>query len=296
MAPMRYARVMPELPEVETVRRGLAPHLVGRRLVRVAARRPDLRFPLPEGFVQRLTGARVVDLRRRGKYMLAAIDRDETLVMHLGMTGRFVVEAAGVSEVPGEFALAPPADPKHAHVVFETDAGAALTYFDARRFGFMDLVETATLESHARFAGMGPEPLSDAFDGAHLARAFAGRRQGAKTLLLDQGVVAGLGNIYVCEALHRARISPVKPAADIGARALSALVRSIRGVLEEAIIAGGSTLRDYASVDGATGYFQHDFEVYGREGLPCPTPRCRGVVTRIVQAGRSTFYCPVCQR
>jgi formamidopyrimidine-DNA glycosylase len=287
---------MPELPEVETVRRGLAPHLVGRRLVRVAARRPDLRFPLPEGFVQRLTGARVIDLARRGKYMLAALDRDETLVMHLGMTGRFVVEAEGVSEAPGEFETAPPADPKHAHIVFETDAGASLTYFDPRRFGFMDLVETENLDSRAPFAGMGPEPLGDSFDAAHLARAFAGRRQGAKTLLLDQAVVAGLGNIYVCEALHRARISPVKPAADIGSRSLSALIRSIRDVLEEAIVAGGSTLRDYAAVDGATGYFQHDFQVYGREGVPCPTPRCRGVITRLVQAGRSTFHCPVCQR
>jgi formamidopyrimidine-DNA glycosylase len=293
---MRYASAMPELPEVETVRRGLAPHLVGRRLTRVVARRPDLRFPLPDGFVQRLTGARVIDLTRRGKYMLAALDRDDTLVMHLGMTGRFVVEADGASEAPGEFAPAPPADPKHAHIVFETDGGAALTYFDARRFGFMDLVETGRLESYARFAGMGPEPLSAAFDAAHLARAFAGRRQGPKTLLLDQSVVAGLGNIYVCEALHRARLSPVKPAADIGSRALSVLVRSIRGVLEEAIVAGGSTLRDYATVDGATGYFQHDFQVYGREGLPCTTPRCRGLVTRLVQGGRSTFHCPVCQR
>lgn len=287
---------MPELPEVETVRRGLAPHLVGRRLVRVAARRPDLRFPLPEGFVQRLTGARVIGLTRRGKYILAALDRDETLLIHLGMTGRFTVETGGASEAPGEFALAAPADPKHAHIVFETDAGGALTYFDARRFGFMDLIDTATLETHPRFASMGPEPLGEAFDAAYLAHAFAGRRQGAKTLLLDQSVVAGLGNIYVCEALHRARLSPVRPAAAIGPRALTALVRSIRSVLEEAIAAGGSTLRDYASVEGGMGYFQHDFQVYGREGQACPTARCRGVVTRLVQAGRSTFHCPVCQR
>jgi formamidopyrimidine-DNA glycosylase len=287
---------MPELPEVETVRRGLAPHLVGKRLVRVAARRPDLRFPLPEGFVQRLTGARVIDLTRRGKYILAALDRDETLVMHLGMTGRFTVEADGAAETPGEFALAAPADPKHAHIVFETDAGAALTYFDARRFGFMDLIQTASLEAHPRFAAMGPEPLGEAFDAAYLARTFSGRRQGPKTLLLDQCVVAGLGNIYVCEALHRARLSPLRPAADIGPRALAALVRSIRAVLEEAIAAGGSTLRDYASVEGGMGYFQHDFKVYGREGEACPNVRCRGVVTRLVQAGRSTFHCPECQR
>ena len=287
---------MPELPEVETVRRGLAPHLVDKRLVRVIARRPDLRFPLPEGFVQRLTGARVIGLSRRGKYMLAALDRDQTLVMHLGMTGRFTIEAQGAVEAPGEFALAEPADPKHAHIIFETEAGTAITYFDARRFGFMDLVETASLETTRRFAAMGPEPLGLAFDAAYLAHAFADRRQGAKTLLLDQGVVAGLGNIYVCEALHRARVSPSKPAADIGPRALSALVRSIRAVLEEAIAAGGSTLRDYASAEGAMGYFQHDFRVYGREGQPCPAPRCRGVVSRLVQAGRSTFHCPVCQR
>ncbi len=293
---MSYARGMPELPEVETVRRGLAPHLVGRRLVRVAANRPDLRFPLPDGFVQRLTGARVTALTRRGKYILAPLDRDETLVMHLGMTGRFTVEADGAAETPGEFALAAPADPKHAHIVFETDAGGALTYFDARRFGFMDLIDTANLETHPRFAGMGPEPLSGAFDAAYLARAFAGRRQGAKTLLLDQRVVAGLGNIYVCEALHRARLSPVTPAAGIGPGSLAALARSIRAVLEAAIVAGGSTLRDYASVEGGMGYFQHDFQVYGREGQACPTTGCRGVVARLVQAGRSTFHCPVCQR
>ena len=287
---------MPELPEVETVRRGLAPHLVGRRLLRVSARRPDLRFPLPEGFVQRLTGARVIELARRGKYMLAPLDRDETLVMHLGMTGRFAVEAEGLSEEPGEFALAAPADPKHAHIVFETDAGGVLTYFDARRFGFMDLVDTANLDSHPRFAAMGPEPLGNAFDADYLARVFAGRRQGAKTLLLDQSVVAGLGNIYVCEALHRARLSPLRPAGEIGPRPRAALVRSIRAVLEEAIEAGGSTLRDYASVDGGMGYFQHDFQVYGREGQACVTARCRGVVARVVQGGRSTFHCPVCQR
>jgi formamidopyrimidine-DNA glycosylase len=287
---------MPELPEVETVRRGLAPHLIGRRLVRVTARRPDLRFPLPDGFVQRLTGAAVTGLTRRGKYILAALDRDETLVIHLGMTGRFGLEGDGVHEAPGEFALAAPVNPKHAHIVFETDTGGVLTYFDARRFGLMDLIATENLESHERFAGMGPEPLGESFDAAYLARAFAGRRQGAKTLLLDQRVVAGLGNIYVCEALYRARLSPSRPAADIGPRARATLVRSIRAVLEEAIAAGGSTLRDYASVEGGMGYFQHDFQVYGREGQACSTTRCRGVVTRLVQAGRSTFHCPVCQR
>lgn len=286
---------MPELPEVETVRRGLDPHLTGARLVRVLARRPDLRFPLPEGFVQRLTGARVESLARRGKYILAPLDRGDTLVIHLGMTGRFVVEAGGPSRTPGDFALAARPDPKHAHIVFETDSGACLTYFDARRFGYMDLTETESLDRHPRFAAMGPEPLGADFHVAHLAQAFAGRRQGAKTLLLDQRVVAGLGNIYVCEALHRARISPLKPASEIGPRKLAALYRAITSVLDEAIVAGGSTLRDYASVEGAMGYFQHDFRVYGREGGACPTPGCRGAVNRTSQAGRSTFHCPVCQ-
>jgi formamidopyrimidine-DNA glycosylase len=287
---------MPELPEVETVRRGLAPYLTGARLVRVVARRPDLRFPLPDGFVQRLTGARVGDLTRRGKYILAPLDRGDTLLIHLGMTGRFVVEDGDERREPGDFALAAPADPKHAHIVFETDAGVSLTYFDARRFGYMDLVETHHLAAHPRFAAMGPEPLGPEFDAAHLARAFAGRRQGPKTLLLDQAVVAGLGNIYVCEALHRARVSPVKPAAGLGPRKLAALARAIREVLEAAIAAGGSTLRDYASVQGNMGYFQHDFRVYGREGEACSTPRCGGLVVRTVQSGRSTFHCPVCQR
>ncbi len=290
---------MPELPEVETVRRGLAPHLDGARLTRVVARRPDLRFPLPEGFVQRLTGARVGALARRGKYILAPLDGGDTLIMHLGMTGRFTVKPGAAAQAPKkepDAALAAPADPRHAHVVFETDAGAQLTYFDARRFGYMDLIETARLEDHPRFAGMGPEPLSGAFDAAHLAQAFAGRRQGPKTLLLDQSVVAGLGNIYVCEALHRARLSPMRPAGEIGPRRRAALVRAIREVLSEAIEAGGSTLRDYASVQGAMGYFQHDFRVYGREDQPCSTPGCGGAIERTVQSGRSTFHCPVCQR
>ena len=286
---------MPELPEVETVRRGLDPHLAGARLVRVVARRPDLRFPLPDGFVQRLTGARVGSLARRAKYILAPLDRGDTLIIHLGMTGRFTIETGDEATAPGDFALAAPADPKHAHVVFETDAGTTITYFDARRFGYMDLIDTATLDAHPRFRDMGPEPLGPDFDVDRLARAFAGRRQGAKTLLLDQRVVAGLGNIYVCEALHRARVSPLKPAAEIGPRKRAALVAAIRDVLAAAIAAGGSTLRDFASADGVMGYFQHDFAVYGREGEACPTPRCRGIILRTVQAGRSTFHCPVCQ-
>jgi len=246
--------------------------------------------------VQRLTGARVERLDRRGKYILAPLDRGETLSMHLGMTGRFEIEGGPGARRPGDFALAAPADPRHAHVAFETEAGARITFFDARRFGYMDLIASDELERHPRFAGMGPEPLGESFDAEHLKRAFAGRRQSAKTLLLDQRIVAGLGNIYVCEALHRSRISPVKPAARIAGAKLAALAANIRAVLTEAIEAGGSTLRDYAAADGALGYFQHSFQAYGREHEPCATSGCRGVIRRTVQSGRSTFFCPLCQR
>ena len=288
---------MPELPEVETVRRGLEPTLAGARLTRVEARRPDLRFPLPDGFVQRLTGARVMSLRRRAKYLLAPLDRGDILVIHLGMTGRFEIAGGARPDArPGEFHYAAAANPKHAHVLFETEAGARVTYFDPRRFGYMNLIPGDQLESHPWFAGLGPEPLSEAFDVDCLARAFAARRQGAKTLLLDQRTVAGLGNIYVCEALHRAGISPVKPAGALSRRKLAGLAAAVKAVLAEAIEAGGSTLRDYAGADGALGYFQHQFRAYGREHEPCARPACPGVIGRLVQAGRSTFYCPVCQR
>jgi formamidopyrimidine-DNA glycosylase len=279
---------MPELPEVETVRAGLEPVLVGRRLARVEARRPDLRFPLPDDFVQRLTGARVLNLRRRAKYLLADLDRGGALLMHLGMTGRFEVEGALLRD---GFALAAPADAKHAHILFETDEGVRITFYDARRFGFMDLVE----EDDPRLRSLGPEPLGPDFDAALLARAFAGRRQGPKTLLLDQSVVAGLGNIYVCESLHRARISPTRAAGSIAARRLEPLVAAVQEVLGEAIEAGGSSLRDFAAANGELGYFQHSFRVYDREGEPCPNRGCRGVIHRTVQSGRSTFFCPVCQ-
>jgi formamidopyrimidine-DNA glycosylase len=291
---------MPELPEVETVRGGLAPVLEGHRLTRVEARRPDLRFPLPENFVQVLTGATVTHLARRAKYLLATLDREDTLVMHLGMSGRFEIakprpEGSGDVERPGHFHYAPDPDPKHAHVVFETEAGARVTYYDPRRFGYMALVNTAILHLHPWFAGLGPEPLSDDFDAARLKTAFAGRKQGPKTLLLDQRIVAGLGNIYVCEALNRARISPFKAAGGISRPRLERLVIEIRAVLTEAIAAGGSTLRDFAQTDGALGYFQHRFRVYDREGEACFNDPCVGVIARKVQAGRSTFYCPVCQ-
>lgn len=287
---------MPELPEVETVRAGLAPVLEGHRLARVEARRPDLRFPLPPNFVQVLTGATIQRLERRAKYLLARLDREDTLVMHLGMSGRFEIARPEGEIRPGQFHYAPDPDPKHAHIVFETEAGGRVTYYDPRRFGYMALVNTSTMDLHPWFSGLGPEPLSEAFDASHLKRAFAGRKQGPKTLLLDQRTVAGLGNIYVCEALNRARISPFKPAGRITAARLGALVPEIKAVLAEAIESGGSTLRDFARADGALGYFQHRFRTYDREGQPCRNDGCKGVIDRQVQAGRSTFYCPVCQK
>jgi formamidopyrimidine-DNA glycosylase len=286
---------MPELPEVETVRGGLAPVLEGQRLARVEARRPDLRFPLPQNFVQVLAGATITKLERRAKYLLARLDREDTLVMHLGMSGRFEIARPEGTVRPGEFHYAPDPDPKHAHIVFETEAGAKVTYYDPRRFGYMDLINTAALPQHPWFAGLGPEPMSEAFDARRLKDAFRDRRQGPKTLLLDQRVVAGLGNIYVCEALHRARISPFNAAAGVSGPRLTRLVADIRDVLGEAIAAGGSTLRDFARADGALGYFQHRFRVYDREGSACPNTGCDGVIARKVQAGRSTFHCPVCQ-
>ncbi|WP_419319284.1 bifunctional DNA-formamidopyrimidine glycosylase/DNA-(apurinic or apyrimidinic site) lyase [Caulobacter sp. ErkDOM-E] len=286
---------MPELPEVETVRRGLEPTLSGARLSRVRANRPDLRFPLPEGFVQRLTGARILRLDRRAKYLLAPLDRGDTLVMHLGMTGRFEIAAPEGTIRPGDFAREVKPDDKHAHVIFETEDGAVVTYHDPRRFGFMDLIATDRVDRHPWFATMGPEPLGEGFTAQTLIKAFAGRKQGPKTLLLDQKTVAGLGNIYVCEALHRAGISPFKPSGMIAGKRLGPLTTIIKEVLAEAVEVGGSTLKDFAAADGALGYFQHRFRVYDREGEACPTPGCKGVIAREVQAGRSTFFCPVCQ-
>src|SRR5580692_7074643 len=223
---------MPELPEVETVRRGLEPVLAGARLVRVEARRPDLRFPLPDGFVQRLTGATIERLDRRAKYLLAPLDRGDTLVMHLGMTGRFEIENGPAAKRPGHFVQAAPADPRHGHVMFETEAGAKVTYFDARRFGYMDLIPSDGLNESRWFQDLGPEPLGPDFHEEHLARAFAGRRQPVKSVLLDQKSIAGLGNIYVCEALHRAGISPERPAGSLKRARLAPLAGAIREVLE----------------------------------------------------------------
>lgn len=287
---------MPELPEVETVRRGLLSSLEGHVVTHVLARRPDLRFPLPEHFRERLEGARVLHLRRRAKYMLAELSTGETLVVHLGMTGRFEIAEHGQTLVPGAFALNGAVTPKHAHVVLDTDAGRRLTFFDARRFGFMGLIRSDRLDEHPWFKGMGPEPLGPDFTAAALGEALKGRQQAIKTLLLDQRIVAGLGNIYVCEALHRAGISPFRAGGKVSRAKLAALVEAVRAVLEEAIEAGGSTLRDFQAADGSLGYFQHRFQAYGREDEPCLTPGCRGVIRRKVQGGRSTFYCPEHQR
>ena len=271
------------------------PVLEGQRLRRVEARRPDLRFPFPDGFVQRLTGAEIVALRRRAKYILAELDRGETLVMHLGMSGRFEIALPEGAVRPGEFHYAADPDPKHAHVVFETQEGGRVTYYDPRRFGFMGLIETGGLDQHPWFAAMGPEPLSQDFGRDRLVDMFRGRTQGPKTLLLDQRVVAGLGNIYVCEALNRSKISPFRPAGEIKAARLGLLAATVKEVLAEAIEAGGSTLKDFAAADGALGYFQHRFRADDRLGQPCANPGCGGTIHREVQAGRSTFFCPTCQ-
>ncbi|WP_374424769.1 bifunctional DNA-formamidopyrimidine glycosylase/DNA-(apurinic or apyrimidinic site) lyase [Paracoccus sp. (in: a-proteobacteria)] len=281
---------MPELPEVETVRRGLQPHLEGERILRAEARRPDLRWPLPPDLVQVLTGARVTGLRRRSKYILADLEDRGSLLLHLGMSGRMLIE----DEAQGAFHRDPAILPRHDHVVFWTERGTRITFNDARRFGMVDLIAPGAM--HPLLAQLGPEPLSDEFTPEILGRAFDGRRAPVKAALLDQRIVAGLGNIYVSEALHRAGIDPRRAAGRIGAGRLSALVGHIRDVLVEAIAAGGSSLRDHRQATGELGYFQHAFRVYDREGAPCPSPGCTGSIRRIVQSGRSSYFCPDCQR
>lgn len=291
---------MPELPEVETVRRGLEPVLVGNAFVRVEQRRPDLRFPLPKRFGMRLSGRTVEALDRRAKYLLARLDDGEVLVMHLGMTGRFSIDANGAQ--PGKVARAQKPAPKHEHIVFHLGDGTAIRYSDVRRFGLMDLVRAESLEEHALFKGLGVEPLSEAFTPKWLAARLKGKATSIKAALIDQKLIAGIGNIYACEALYRAGISPVRLAGTLATKSgkptkkTEALVAAIKAVLEDAIRAGGSSLRDYAQADGSLGRFQHRFKTYGREGKPCPRKGCGGTVRRIVQGGRSTFYCPTCQR
>jgi formamidopyrimidine-DNA glycosylase len=283
---------MPELPEVETVRSGLAPVMEGQVIARAQVNRPDLRWPFPPDMAARLTGARVLSLRRRSKYLLADLDRGETLLVHLGMSGRMLVSGARV----GQFVHDHPAPEKHDHVVIDMAGGARITFNDPRRFGAMDLMATAGAEAHPLLAKLGPEPLGNGFHEAHLAAALAGRRTPIKAALLDQRIVAGLGNIYVCEALFRAGISPRRLAGSLGHRRIARLTGAIRAVLTEAIAAGGSSLRDYRQADGELGYFQHAFDVYGREGAPCRKPGCDGRIARLVQSARSSFHCPRCQR
>ncbi len=293
---------MPELPEVETVRRGLAPVMEGARFVRVEARRPDLRFPFPQNFAARLEGQSVEGLGRRAKYLLADLTSGEVLLMHLGMSGSFHVFRDREASAPGKFHRERSRHVAHDHVVFHMSNGAVVTFNDPRRFGFMKLIARAELEREPMIAALGPEPLGNIFDAAMLAAACRGKKTSLKAALSDQKVVAGLGNIYVCEALHRARISPKRIAATIAGKSgapnarAEKLAAAIRAVLEDAIRAGGSSLRDHRRTDGELGDFQHDFRVYDRAGKRCPTPKCKGTIRRIVQGTRSTFFCPVCQR
>lgn len=283
---------MPELPEVETVRRGLLPVMEGQVIAHASVNRDGLRWPFPPGMAMRLTGARVTTLRRRSKYILADLSTGETLLIHLGMSGRMLISG----QMLGAFHHTHPAPQKHDHVVLDMEGGARVTFNDARRFGAMDLMDTSAAERHPLLASLGPEPLGNAFDESYLIAQLHGRNTPIKSALLDQHIVAGLGNIYVCETLYRARIAPQTKAGALTTRQVAGLVPIIREVLADAIEAGGSSLRDFRQADGELGYFQHSFQVYDREGQPCVTPGCGAVVGRIVQSGRSSFYCPNCQR
>jgi formamidopyrimidine-DNA glycosylase len=295
---------MPELPEVETVRRGLEPVMTGRRFERVEQRRADLRFPFPENFAKRLEGRRVERLERRAKYLMAMIEGGDVLAMHLGMSGRFTIsQTGGVNAQPlADFTYDRGHDGKHDHVVFAMSGGATVTYNDARRFGYMTLTRADQLDQHPHFAGLGIEPLGGQLTAQFLADAAHEKKADLKAFLMDQRIIAGLGNIYVCEALFRAGLSPLKPACVLSDRrgrpksGAADLVPAITSVLEAAIEAGGSTLRDYKQADGSLGYFQHRFAVYGRAGEACVRTGCGGTIVRRVQANRSTFYCPKCQR
>ena len=296
---------MPELPEVETVRRGLQPVLEGARIERVEQRRPDLRFPFPDRFAERLQGRTVVGLGRRAKYLLMHLDDGLAVISHLGMSGSWRIEAGETATIPGEFHYERSKAQAHDHVVFHLAGKAGpgrIVFNDPRRFGFMLFAEAGELDSHPALAGLGVDPAGNALDGETLSALLRGKQAPLKAALLDQRLIAGLGNIYVCEALWRARLSPKRAAGTIagppgrpGIRA-ERLATSIREVIADALAAGGSSLRDYVHADGSLGYFQHSFAVYDREGEPCRTRHCKGIVQRIVQGGRSTFYCPVCQR
>ena len=289
---------MPELPEVETVRRGLAPAMMNVQIDRVEQRRLDLRFPLPPNFSARLSGQTIRDLRRRAKYLIAEMSNCESLVMHLGMSGSFRVD----THKPGLFHHRRQHAAAHDHIVFHLSTGMRITYNDPRRFGFMMLIPTPELNTHPYFAKLGVEPLSKDLDANFLAQAFQSKKTSIKSALLDQYLIAGLGNIYVCEALFEARLSPLAVAGDLvlitGApsKKLMRLPPAIKDVLQRALLAGGSSLRDHRQTNGALGYFQHHFKVYDREGSACRRSACSGIISRIRQAGRSTFYCPRCQK
>ncbi len=283
---------MPELPEVETVRRGLLPAMEGHVIEQAEVRRDGLRWKFPENMAGRLTGARVNALRRRSKYILADLDTEETLIIHLGMSGRMQVSGVKI----GDFFHEHQAEQKHDHVVLHMSGGGRVTFNDARRFGAMDLAATDHVQEHKMLAGLGPEPLGNDFHETLLKEKFKGRKTPVKSALLDQKIVAGLGNIYVCEVLNRVGIAPTRPVGKIDAAEISALVPAVREVLSEAIEAGGSSLKDYRQADGELGYFQHSFKVYGREGEACQTSGCDGEISRIMQSGRSSFFCTQCQR
>ncbi len=293
---------MPELPEVETVRRGLQPAMEGLRIVTAEVRRKDLRFPFQKDFVARLEGQTVTGLGRRAKYLMADLGSGDVLLMHLGMSGSFRVLDHGDDKTPGQFHHPRGEDRAHDHVVFKMSSGAAIVFNDPRRFGYMKIIARNGLEDEPLLSGLGPEPLGNEFDASLLARACASKKTSLKAALLDQRVVAGLGNIYVCEALFRAHLSPRRLAATLATKRgeptdhASRLVDAIHAVLNQAIKAGGSSLRDHRQTSGELGYFQHSFQVYDREGEKCQTAGCRGIVRRFVQNGRSTFWCPKCQK
>jgi formamidopyrimidine-DNA glycosylase len=296
---------MPELPEVETVKRGLTPAMEGARIQRLELRRGDLRFPFPQDFERQVSGRKIIGLGRRAKYLLIDLDSGKTIISHLGMSGSFRIEQGPLTATPGDFHHERSKDEKHDHAIFHLDGEGGprrVIYNDPRRFGFMDIADRSELDANPFLFGLGPEPTGNELSAAYLAKRFDGKAQPLKSALLDQKTIAGLGNIYVCEALWRAHLSPARAAGTLVTKtgkpkqALNLLVTSIRDVIADAIAAGGSSLRDHIQTDGSLGYFQHSFSVYDREGLACRTPGCGGTVSRIVQAGRSTFYCATCQK
>jgi formamidopyrimidine-DNA glycosylase len=293
---------MPELPEVETVRRGLQPAMEGSKIVKAEARRKDLRFPFQKDFIARLEGQTVTGLGRRAKYLMADLTSGDVLLMHLGMSGSFRVVKNDAAKTPGQFHQPRSDDRAHDHVVFHMSSGSAVIFNDPRRFGYMKIIARKALEDEPLLKGLGPEPLGNEFDAAMLAHSCAGKKTSLKAALLDQRVVAGLGNIYVCEALFRSHLSPKRQASTLATKKeeptdhAKRLVTSIHAVLNQAIKAGGSSLRDHRQTSGELGYFQHSFQVYDREGEKCQTAGCGGIVKRFTQNGRSTFWCPKCQK